>query len=227
MPIPSGLLNGRGCKDSICRSDNDSGLFMSIRHQSMTFLVEEREAKAKLNLDDSDDQNTIDARVREQFTSGTLPVLRSIAKFFSLIFVFPFHFLFKQLPELIAISIVNPLVALAKKLYERVAPPCKKVFYSIYNPIVAVCRKIKEVVIRVITAIKGPCLRLQRQTLVILQKVYVTVVLPPRNLIHKFCNFISGCCQQLGYRLQIAKIWIKLLIDHSLSCVPTIVGKKK
>lgn len=227
MPIPSGLLHGRGCKDSISRSDNDSGLFMSIRHQSMSFLIDEREAKAKLNADLFDDQNSIDARVREQFASGTLPVLRSIAKFFSLIFVFPFHFLFKQLPELITISIVNPLVAGAKKLYERIAPPCRKVFYSIYNPILAICRKIKEVINKLIITVKGPCLALQHHTLALLQKIHVTVVLPPQSMLRKFNNFISGYMQQLGYRLQVAKIWTKLLLNHSLGCVPTIIGKKK
>lgn len=224
--MPSGLLNGRGCYDSIRKSENDSALFLSIRHQSMPFILDEREAKARLNSENSDPQSAIDARVREQFESGALPVLRSIAKFLSLIFVFPFHFLFKQLPDLIAVTIIYPLMSVAKKLYERIAGPCKKVFYSIYNPVIAVCRKIKEAIARVIDAIKAPYIKFQSHVLALVQKLYVAVILPPKNMIQKGSNFISGCAQELKYRLLISKIWIKLLINHSLSCIPTFSKKK-
>lgn len=226
MPLPSGLLNGRGCYDSIRKSEDDSALFLSIRHQSMPFLLDEREAKAKLDSNNSDTPDTIDERVREQFASGTLPVLRSIAKFFSLIFIFPFHFLFKQLPDLIAAAVVNPLVSVAKKLYERIAGPCRKVFYSIYNPVMSICKKVKATIDQVIAAIKVPCVKICNQALVILQKIHVTVILPPKNMMQKGSLFMAGCSEQLKYRLLISKIWIKLLISHSLSCVPSI-GKKK
>lgn len=226
MPMPSGLLNGRGCYDSIRKSEDDSALFLSIRHQSMPFILDEREAKAKLKANDSNAQNAIDAQVREQFANGTLPILRSIAKIFSWIFIFPFHLIFKQLPELIAAKVVNPLMIVAKKLYVRIEGPCKKVFYSIYNPIKAVCEKIKAMINRVVDSIKVPCLKAKNQFVILLRKIYVTVVLPPKNMLHKVGNCIAGLNEQIKYRLLISKIWIKLLINHGLSCVP-LIGKKK
>jgi hypothetical protein len=224
--MPSGLLNGRGCYDSIRKSEDDSALFLSIRHQSMPFLLDEREAKAKLSTDASGSHDSIDARVREQFATGTLPILRSIAKFFSLIFVFPLHFLFKQLPDLIADKVVTPLMAVIKSVYERIAAPCIKVFYSVYNPIKAVCNKIQAAIARLIAAVKVPCVKFQKQVLALLQKVHVLVVLPPKRALEKVGRFIAGCNEQVQYRLLISKIWIRLLINHSLSSLP-IIGKRK
>lgn len=224
--MPSGLLNGKGCYDSIRKSEDYSPLFLSIRHHTMPFVIDEREARAKLNAENSIDNDDIHARVKEQFTSGALPFLRTIAKCISMVLVFPFHFLFKQLPDLINSFIVNPCVAFLKKAYESIVVPCRKVFYSIYNPLVAICNKIQGTVTKIAEAIKAPCIKAQNQLLVLLRKIHVAIVLPPKRVLRKGSDFLAGCSEQLSYRFLVSKIWIKLLFEHSLSCFPT-VGKRE
>lgn len=224
--MPSGLLDGKGCRDSIRKSERDSDLFLSIRHHSMPFIIDEREAKVKLNGEGSHNSNSLDARVKEQFVSGALPVLSTISKFISLVFVFPFHFLFQQLPELITDAIIVPLASIVKKIYERVMTPCRKVFYSIYNPLVAFYEKFKTIFQNAVNKIKVPYLKLCSQVLAILQKVHVAVVMPVKGFIQKGNNLIAGFGQQINYKFLVSKIWIKLLIEHSVNSVPRI-GKKK
>lgn len=212
--MPSGLLNGRGCYDSLRKCENDSSVFLTIRNHGTPFIVEQRQAMERANVANSLDKNSIEAKVKEQFVTGNFPFLLKFIKLIFMVLFFPFHFCLAVLPSLIARKILVPVYMFIKKILQRIVPPCVKGFLLFYRPIAAICKKIAFFGLKCLEALKTP--------------LYVVYgFLQKKNILFKSSRrpfqskvaFGNKCLQRCVYNAKVACVWIKLLMSYGFKQV--------
>jgi hypothetical protein len=222
MPIPSGLLNGRGCHDSLRKCEDEAQLFLSIRNHGTPFLLEQRKARERLNLLESADVDLVEGEVKERFAAGALPLLRTMVKYLFLIFLFPFQFCFCLLPQVIADKLVKPFVVLAKKVIARLMPPVIKVMHAVYRPIELLCQKICLLCQMMLSTLKPPLAAFFKA----LAQLKLLLCAPLKQIFQKIHTFQSALSRQVGYRSKVALTWLKLLCRDGLAFVRTF-GQQK
>lgn len=207
MAKPSGLLNGRGCYDSIRKCENDSSVFLSIRNHGTPFIVEQRQAVARARAAESEDPNHLENKVKEQFMSGNFPFLLKFVKYIFMVLFFPFYLLFNQLPRLILAKILTPSLRMAQKMWRVIAPPCVRVFLAVYRPIAALCKKIVQLFLKLIAALKPPLLAFLR-----LLNRCVVLFKPLFRIFPKKQASGRSLFQKCKYGVKLSFVWFKLLI---------------
>ncbi len=209
MAKPSGLLNGRGCYDSIRKCENDSSVFLSIRNHGTPFIVEQRQAIARAKAADSIDPNLIENQVKDQFRAGNFHFILKFVKCIFMVLVFPFYFLFNQLPRLVLAKLILPIFKMLQKIWQIVVPPCVKLFLIIYRPIASLCKKIVQLCFKLIAALKPPLVALFsliNQFGLLLKPLFG--VFPKKGTGGR--TFFQKCI----YGVKISFIWVKVLIGY-------------
>jgi hypothetical protein len=221
--MPSGLLNDRGCYDSLQKCQDEAPLFLTIRHHGTSFLLDQRKAIQEANEPSQGlAKKDFDSQIREQFKSKALPALRSVVKFLFLIFVFPFYFCFKRLPQLAKEKALIPL----QKLILRVTRPIFAFFQRLLRPFVVAYQKAIALYQSFSNFIYGQYEKCQKFYQRIQSKVQVTMIVPAMHMIRKVEHFMQRNSQKCLYGLKYARVWTKLLIEYGLDLVRT-QGKSK
>ncbi len=206
MAKPSGLLNGRGCYDSIRKCENDTSVFLSIRNHGTPFIVEQRQAMERSRAANAIDQNPIENKLKKQFMAGNSIVLKFVKCVFMVLF-FPFHFFFSLLPRLVIEKILRPLFRVIKRILQFVIPPCVKVFLFIYRPVASLCKKIAKLCIKVFAILKPPllaCFRFLSRGMRFFKPLFS--IIPSQQ------SSGQTFFQKIVYCLKVSYIWFKLLI---------------
>ncbi|MBA3602190.1 MAG: hypothetical protein H0W50_00760 [Parachlamydiaceae bacterium] len=212
MAKPSGLLNGRGCYDSIRKCENDSSVFLSIRNHGTPFIVEQRQAIARARAADSVDPDHIENQLKEQFKAGNFPFLLKFVKCIFMVLVFPFYFLFNQLPRLLMAKFILPLFRMLQKLWQTIVPPCIRAFLVIYRPIASLLKNFFQLCFKLIAALKPPLsaiFRLLSQCGLLLKPIFG--IFPKKGTGGR--TFFRKCT----YGVKVSFIWFKVLIGYGFN----------
>ncbi|MGZ3633585.1 MAG: hypothetical protein ACXWM7_04740 [Parachlamydiaceae bacterium] len=221
--MPSGLLNDRGCYDSLQKCQDEAALFLTIRHHNTSFLLDQRKAIQEANKSAQVlTKKNFDSDVREQFKRKALPALRSVIKFLFLVFVFPFYFCFKRLPQLAKEKAFIPL----QKFILRATRPIFAFFQRLFKPFVVAYQKVVAVYQRFSNFVHRQYEKCRKFYQRIQSKVQVTVIAPPMRVVYKVRHFIHRNLENCLYGMKYAQAWTKLLIEYGLDLVRT-QGKSK
>lgn len=224
--MASGLLNGRGCYDSLQKCQDEAPLFLSIRHHGTSFVLEQRKKLVDPTIAHASLEQNFDAKVKEQFVHGALPVLRSIIKFVFLVFVFPFHFCFYHLPRLILEKLLNPVFAAIQKMVLSIIRPIVGFFQRIFRPIVVLCQKITAVYHPILSSIN----RGQKKCSIIFRRlklqIYSVIFEPLKRVIRKTRGVALRISQKCKYAVKLVRAWTRLLLEYGFQLVRT-QGEKR
>jgi hypothetical protein len=217
--MPSGLLNGRGCYDSLQKYQDEAPLFLSIRHHGTSFVLQQRKAIDKPASFNSSSDPNIEAEVKSRFINGGLPVLKALVRLFSMVFIFPLYFSFFLVPKFMVENIFVPTAAVIKKIFLRITLPVISVVKRIYAPIANVCKKIKSQCDAAVLALKIPahsCLVFAKR---VMHQLQAAIIKPPKRAMRKMSGFVLRRSQQCFYGIKVAIAWIKLLIEYGIDSV--------
>lgn len=214
--MPSGLLNGKGCYDSVIRGEDESNLYLSIRHHNTAFLIEQRKARALEKREAKSQQEVIDREIKEWFEVGALPFARTCIKFLFMVLVWPFHFSFYQLPRLVITKVISPLVSKVKKIVEMILRPFINGFLRVYRPIAALCRKINNIYRSCINFLKSHFLALRTLILKANLQAHTYVISPPQQLLKKMRSKLLKVYKRCIYIYRAFHVCSKLLVKYGL-----------
>lgn len=215
--MSKGLLNGRGCYDSMIRGEDESSLYLSIRHHNTSFLLEQRKALALQEKEvKKSQQEIVDGEINEWLAVGALPFARTCIKFLFMLLVWPFYFSFYQLPQLAITKVITPMVDKVKKIVERIVRPVVNGFLRIYRPIAAVCRKIHDLYQSLITILErhflAVCAFMQKSKV----QIYTYVISPPERFLKKCRAKVAGSVQRFVYMYRAFNACCRLLVKYGL-----------
>lgn len=215
--MASGLLNGRGCYDSVLRGEDDSSIYLSIRHHSTPFLLEQRKARALEEKEvNKSQQQIVDSEIKEWLAVGALPFAKKCVQFLFLILVWPFYFVLYQLPQLAIEKVISPIVDKVKMIVELIVRPIVKAFLVVYRPVAATCTKIYN--------LYRSCIAFfERQFLAILafvrkceRQIHTHVIAPPKRILQKCRSKVVGGFQRCMYMYRAFNACCRLLVKHGL-----------
>ncbi|MBA3238244.1 MAG: hypothetical protein H0T62_07870 [Parachlamydiaceae bacterium] len=225
--MPSGMLNGRGCYDTMIKGEDESSLYLSIRHHNTSFLLEKRKALAleeQKNIKKSQ-KEIIDGEIKEWFSVGALPFARSCTKFLFLILVWPFYFTFYQMPQLALTKVIFPLVEKFKQIVEKIVRPIVNGFLRVYRPIAAFGQKIQDLYRSFIASLERPFLAFRAFVNKSKHQAHAFVISPPKKVLKKCRTKIVAGFQRCAYAYRAFTICCKLLVDYGLDQVRNLIKK--
>lgn len=213
--MPSGLLNGRGCYDSLRKCEDDSSLFLTIRHHETPFLLEKRRAKEKQLQAERSKPCAIKGQVKDRFDAGALGAVRSLVKLVFLVLIFPFHFSFFSLPPILSTKLLLPLSAMVKKCCQTIIHPLVKLLGRVYGPV-------KKVFSKLLGLFRIICFRLKAPSMAALAVIKKgkgsagVAVRPAVQMFKRGQTAASAAFQKIRYRMKVVKVWAKLLWQEGL-----------
>lgn len=218
--MAGGLLNGKGCYDSMIRGEDESSLYLSIRHHNTSFLLEQRKALALQEKDvKKSQQEIVDGEIKEWLAVGALPFARTCIKYLFMVLVWPFYFSFYQLPQLVITKVISPFVVRVKKIVERIVRPIVNGFLRVYRPIAAVCRKIHDLYRSFITFLERHFLAFCAFVVKVKLQIYTYVISPPERVLKKCRTKVAGGFQRCVYMYRAFNACCRLLVKYGLDHV--------